>query len=58
MWVAACTECSWTSGKRVAKEAAEIMGEIHQEDYPGHIVKTQEALDPLSHVVEKPVGRV
>jgi hypothetical protein len=42
MWTAACGDCEWTSGKRITKAAAEVMGQLHEEDHPGHSVVIKE----------------
>ncbi len=38
MWRTECQQCKWTSGDRITKEAADILGELHVQDNPGHVV--------------------
>ena len=42
MWQVTCRNCRWTSGNRIIKNAAEILGRLHEEDDPGHAVELKE----------------
>ncbi len=42
MWETRCQQCGWTSGERVLMEAADVLGEIHEMDHPGHRVERTE----------------
>jgi len=46
MWTTACRNCGWTSGKCVIKDAA--LGQLHEQDHPGHGVVLQEVPDGSS----------
>ncbi len=38
----ACRNCGWTSGKRVTKDGAIALGQLHEQDNPGHSVELKE----------------
>ncbi len=42
MWKTTCDECGWNSGERFLKEGAEVLGELHEIDHPGHTVTLTE----------------
>ncbi len=52
----ACRKCGWTSGKQVAKDAADGMGKFHEQDNPGHGVVLKEVPNGESATRKRPVG--
>ncbi len=52
MWKTTCRECRWTSGSRLIKNAAEIVGECHTEDHPGHNVTLSRELSIRDSTVD------
>ncbi len=42
MWMTACRKCGWTSGTQIAKDAADALGQLHEQNQPGHSVVMKE----------------
>ena len=44
MWETVCVaaNCNWSSKTRQLREAAIVLGRLHEEDYPGHKVVLKE----------------
>ncbi len=55
MWKIVCRHCSWTSGNRTIKEAADVLGKLHCEDHVGHaVVLTRVADEEYARAEAKP----
>ncbi len=56
MWMAVCRKCAWVSRRCVSKDAAEALGQLHEQDNARHGVVLKEVPNGESKMPKRPVG--